>query len=271
MLHINDKKLVWFTKYLPIVIIISSAIILNLIMMTGVDHKVRALVDLVRIDYIAAQKRLIEAQVLQVSQQIEQAQHVVEAESKKVLKKRIDRVYTVAQNIYSSNQHLSNPELKAMILNEIRRMSFANKQSYIYVYDMQGTTLVHPLVPEFESVNQMNVSNSEGHFVIAEQVALMQETTSAFMRYKFKRPGYGDQEFDKLTHIRRFEPYGWFFGTGVYLDEVKETSYQRILNILANVTVGENAVVGAGSVITKDVPANTVVAGNPARVLRKID
>lgn len=240
MLHINDKKLVWFTKYLPIVIIISSAIILNLIMMTGVDHKVRALVDLVRIDYIAAQKRLIEAQVLQVSQQIEQAQHVVEAESKKVLKKRIDRVYTVAQNIYSSNQHLSNPELKAMILNEIRRMSFANKQSYIYVYDMQGTTLVHPLVPEFESVNQMNVSNSEGHFVIAEQVALMQETTSAFMRYKFKRPGYGDQEFDKLTHIRRFEPYGWFFGTGVYLDEVKETSYQRILNILANVTVGEN-------------------------------
>lgn len=38
--------------------------------------------------------------------------------------------------------------------------------------------------------------------------------------------------------------------------------------ILANVTVGENAIVGAGSVVTKDVPANTVVAGNPARVLR---
>jgi acetyltransferase-like isoleucine patch superfamily enzyme len=41
--------------------------------------------------------------------------------------------------------------------------------------------------------------------------------------------------------------------------------------ILANVTVGENAIVGAGSVVTKDVPANTVVAGNPARMLRKID
>lgn len=40
--------------------------------------------------------------------------------------------------------------------------------------------------------------------------------------------------------------------------------------ILANLTVGENAIVGAGSVVTKDVPANTIVAGNPARVLRKI-
>jgi len=38
--------------------------------------------------------------------------------------------------------------------------------------------------------------------------------------------------------------------------------------ILGNVTIGENAVVGAGSVVTRDVPPNTVVAGNPARVLR---
>jgi acetyltransferase-like isoleucine patch superfamily enzyme len=40
--------------------------------------------------------------------------------------------------------------------------------------------------------------------------------------------------------------------------------------ILAKVTVGENAIVGAGSVVTKDVPANSIVAGNPARVLRHI-
>jgi len=41
--------------------------------------------------------------------------------------------------------------------------------------------------------------------------------------------------------------------------------------ILCNVTIGENAIVGAGSVVTKDVPANTIVAGTPARVLRSLD
>jgi acetyltransferase-like isoleucine patch superfamily enzyme len=40
--------------------------------------------------------------------------------------------------------------------------------------------------------------------------------------------------------------------------------------ILANTSIGENAIVGAGSVVTKDVPPNTIVAGNPARILRKI-
>jgi acetyltransferase-like isoleucine patch superfamily enzyme len=40
--------------------------------------------------------------------------------------------------------------------------------------------------------------------------------------------------------------------------------------ILANVTIGERAIVGAGSVVTRDVPADAIVAGNPARVLRSI-
>jgi len=40
--------------------------------------------------------------------------------------------------------------------------------------------------------------------------------------------------------------------------------------ILCNVTIGENAIVGAGSVVTKDVPPNAVVAGNPARILRTV-
>jgi acetyltransferase-like isoleucine patch superfamily enzyme len=38
--------------------------------------------------------------------------------------------------------------------------------------------------------------------------------------------------------------------------------------ILCGVTIGENAIIGAGSVVTRDVPPNAVAAGNPARILR---
>jgi acetyltransferase-like isoleucine patch superfamily enzyme len=41
--------------------------------------------------------------------------------------------------------------------------------------------------------------------------------------------------------------------------------------VLCKVTIGENAIVGAGSVVTKDVPANTIVAGAPAKVLRTLE
>jgi acetyltransferase-like isoleucine patch superfamily enzyme len=40
--------------------------------------------------------------------------------------------------------------------------------------------------------------------------------------------------------------------------------------LMCGITIGENAIIGAGSVVTKDVPPNCIVAGNPARMLRKL-
>lgn len=43
------------------------------------------------------------------------------------------------------------------------------------------------------------------------------------------------------------------------------------VTVLPRLTIGEDAIVGAGSVVTRDVPPRTIVAGNPARILRPID
>lgn len=51
----------------------------------------------------------------------------------------------------------------------------------------------------------------------------------------------------------------------------KGASIGTSVTILCGITIGENAIVGAGSVVTKDVPDNVVVAGNPARLLRKVE
>jgi len=51
----------------------------------------------------------------------------------------------------------------------------------------------------------------------------------------------------------------------------KHASIGSSVTILCGVTVGEHAIVGAGSVVTKDVPSSTIVAGNPARIIRKIE
>ncbi|CAH7071302.1 putative Diguanylate cyclase [Vibrio chagasii] len=250
MLHINDKKLVWFTKYLPITIIIFSAIILNMAMFKSVNQKVKALVELIRTDYIAAQKGSIEAQVLQVSQQITHTQRLVEDEVKKRITRRLDRAYTAAQNIYSSNQHLPEDKLKQLILSEIRKLSYAEKQEYIYAYDMQGTSLVHPLNPEIENTNQLKTTDTQGVAVIKEQIELLKRSNGAFSRYfvprpelegrDIKKPYIESTHYEKLTYIRRFEPFDWYFGTGVSLDDVKRASYQRILEILSRVIVGDN-------------------------------
>ena len=50
----------------------------------------------------------------------------------------------------------------------------------------------------------------------------------------------------------------------------KGASIGSSVTLLAGITVGERAIIGAGAVVTKDVPPDTIVAGVPARVMRKV-
>ncbi len=50
----------------------------------------------------------------------------------------------------------------------------------------------------------------------------------------------------------------------------KNASIGSNASILCGVTIGESSIVGAGSVVVKDIPENVIVAGNPAKVIRKL-
>jgi len=51
----------------------------------------------------------------------------------------------------------------------------------------------------------------------------------------------------------------------------KGASIGSSATLLCGITIGENAMVGAGSVVTRDVPPDTIVAGNPARIMKRTD
>jgi maltose O-acetyltransferase len=82
--------------------------------------------------------------------------------------------------------------------------------------------------------------------------------------------GPGVQIYTAAHHLQAdMRNQGWEIAKPVVIEENVWLGGSAIL--LPGVTVGRNAVVGAGAVVTRDVPANTVVAGNPARVIRKIE
>ena len=87
---------------------------------------------------------------------------------------------------------------------------------------------------------------------IDEAVFVGHNVTFINDRYPCATNATGELQSEADWHCERtFIKRGASIGSGVTL--------------LGGITVGENAIVGAGSVVTKDVPANAVVAGNPAR------
>ena len=73
------------------------------------------------------------------------------------------------------------------------------------------------------------------------------------------------------AHLLQAEPriQGWEVAKPIVIEDNVWIGGGAIL--LPGVTIGRNAVVGAGAVVSRSVPANTVVAGNPARVIREIE
>ncbi|EFC0264563.1 N-acetyltransferase, partial [Escherichia coli] len=51
----------------------------------------------------------------------------------------------------------------------------------------------------------------------------------------------------------------------------KNASIGANATILPGIIIGENSIIGAGSVVTKDIPDNVIVAGNPAKIIRPVD
>ena len=82
--------------------------------------------------------------------------------------------------------------------------------------------------------------------------------------------GPGVQIYTAAHHLQA-EPrnQGWEVAKAITIADNVWIGGSAIL--LPGVNIGQNAVVGAGAVVTRDVPANTVVAGNPARVIRVIE
>jgi acetyltransferase-like isoleucine patch superfamily enzyme len=83
-----------------------------------------------------------------------------------------------------------------------------------------------------------------------------------------------------VTFINDTYPRATALGGGLQTDNDWKVETTRVkkgasigsgATVLSRVTIGENAIVGAGSVVTKDVPANTIVAGAPAKVLRTLE
>jgi acetyltransferase-like isoleucine patch superfamily enzyme len=108
--------------------------------------------------------------------------------------------------------------------------------------------------------NRCKVSS---HSFICEGVTLEDEVfighgvTFTNDRYPRATTGTGQLQTDAdWTCIRTLVKRGASIGSGA--------------TILCGITIGENAVVGAGSVVTRDVPPNGVVAGNPARLIKSL-
>ena len=71
------------------------------------------------------------------------------------------------------------------------------------------------------------------------------------------------------VHVKELRREGWQYDSPITIGD--DCWFGGSVIVLPGVTIGDNVVVGAGAVVTKDVPSNVMVAGNPARVIKTLN
>ena len=102
-----------------------------------------------------------------------------------------------------------------------------NGDSYVFVYEQDGTRIVHPTKPQTEGTNRINVTDAKGKHHVKEFIDTAQSQGGGFVEYYFEAPEGG--YFPKTSYVGYEPAWGWVFGSGVLLDDVNALYRKQLM------------------------------------------
>ncbi|NMO22575.1 HAMP domain-containing protein [Pyxidicoccus fallax] len=142
---------------------------------------------------------------------------------------------------------LSKEQAQAQAAATIGRMQFDGTNGYFWILDYQTRLVVHPLFPNSAGRDVSDVElTGNSRRIFKEMVDGSKATGEVRLSYATQKLGSDEEVRDKLTYVRRFEPWGWIVGSGIYLEDVAgelAAVERQILWVLA-LTVVLTAAVG---------------------------
>jgi signal transduction histidine kinase len=95
---------------------------------------------------------------------------------------------------------------------------------------MDGIEMLFADKPEMEGKSMLGLKNHEGRYVVRGMIDIILAQKEGFYEYSWTKPLSEGEHFKKISYIKAFEPYHWFIGTGLYLDDMEQTIKEEILN-----------------------------------------
>ena len=94
-----------------------------------------------------------------------------------------------------------------------------NGENYIFIYDMDGNTVVLPPQSELEGTNRLATQDPEGKFFVREMTDILKLSDSGWLDYKYMKPGKTESSA-KLSYFKKVKvgEKEYFVGSGIYLD-----------------------------------------------------
>ena len=144
------------------------------------------------------------------------------ASKKDQVRNLIDLPYSIISADYRLEQsgQITRSEAQARAIDAIRALRY-DRTNYFWIMDMQPVMVMHPIEPELNGEDLSRYTDPHGKMVFVAMVRTVKNNGQGFVSYLWPRPGGSDPTpVPKLSFVKRFEPWGWVIGTGIYVDDV---------------------------------------------------
>jgi HD-GYP domain-containing protein (c-di-GMP phosphodiesterase class II) len=222
-------------------------------------HELGTHIDETRASYVEQQKQATKREVERVVNLINHERTQAEILTRAKIKTRVDEARAIAENIYQKNKTTkSDPEIQKIIIDALRPIRFENGNGYYFIIGFDGVGLLLPDRPEKEGSNLLSQQDSHGQYIVKDTIRIARNSGEGFYKYHWTKPRSTGNEFKKLSYIKRFEPYNWFLGTGLYVDDIEEQLKIKWMERINSIRYGNNQV---GYIFAADWQGNSLAHG----------
>ena len=180
---------------------------------------------------LEVKKNMLEKEVQRFVDFIDYKKERIYAQTQALVKTRVDEAYNVARHIYDFNKgKLPDEAIQKEIIETLRIMRFEQGKGYYFITSMNGVEMLFSDKPEMEGKNMLRIKNSEGRYVVKGMIDLVHASSEGFYEYAWSKPNEREENFRKIAYVKLFEPFGWFIGTGLYLDDMEAKIKEEIIN-----------------------------------------
>lgn len=240
----NEKDIVNLIKYLPALLIILFSFFITSFLYNEYQHRFELELKNLEEKYIELNKNEIEFEVKKVIDTINYEKKISFERLKKNLREQVNNAYKIAFSIYKNNKDKPKDEIKRMIKDSLRDIRFNDNRGYLFIYEMSGKNVLHPIKPELEEKDLWNYQDKKGTFLLHEMNRILKKQNSTFYSWYWTKPD-SLKEYEKIGYFKLFEPLDWFIGTGEYLYDAQEQLKNDIAESISKIRYKENGYIFA--------------------------
>lgn len=238
--RISDEKLLRLIKVTPVIMVGVFTLIINLSVIYNNQAKAKHNIELLRTDIIERQRTLSKNQVQQAVMQVEYEKNRAIDTLKKTIRDRTYEAHAIATSIYQQNSDKPKEQVTKLITDALRNIRFNDGRGYFFIDQMDGTNVMHPLLPHLKGVSRWDFTDSRGQYAMKEMIHLVETENEGYLRWWFIKSKKDTEEFEKIGFAKYFEPLDWLIATGDYIVDVEKDIQKKLLDQLTNIRYGDS-------------------------------